>query len=825
MKLRRAIVLLSVALVGTGHAQADTIRVDINATGPTEDGLTWCTAFKNLRQALDNNTEPGTIVWVANGTYTPATCPSPPHPNACTWESPERVNTFVLRSGVQILGGFAGCDAPNPQDPDERDIDLYLTKLSGDINGDVDPQETNPEEDPGRAENSFHVVTTNGTVSTAVLEGFMIAGGNADGTQSTDPWGGGMYVVSAMPTVRECRFSRNMATLGGGLFGCCTSYPILTNCTFFQNYATTYGGGMGTIGSAANIVDCRFLQNRSDGPGAGLGIKDATGPVTITGCDFFRNEAPDVGGGAWFETGGLLYHVLLRECNFTLNKGRNGGGVYINKTNATLTLCKFIGNEAFITGPGNGEGGGAWGWLANGINQTGNSVNFHNCLFAGNYAVNEGGAVYYFAEDIIGDPEDPLVSEVLDCTITQNSADQDGGGIRRAHEMDLIVTNSILWGNTVDGVADESAQIYLGHTERTVVTYSDWQGHDGGTGNINDDPEFRDPAGVNEDATDDFWLARLSPCVDAANSSELPVGIYFDLAESLRLLDDPCTVDTGFGIPTYLDMGGYELNRCVGVEGDCDPQNLVDCDGKGGIDACEIAEFPELDQDLNGVLDDCQPQVIHGAKEVSFAAHAFGGYIDPRRESTNGIDFDQGIEEVTIVFTEPVYGQAGQNQPLQVGDFVITSTGGTTPTITQLASSDSKTVVLTLSGFIPLQEWTTIEANVWSNESGMPIVESPKNGGNAGAVDEYDRVDIGFLPCDVNQNLECEPFDVLEYRQWINLEPPQDPPQKKGIDIDYVDINRSGESDPFDLLVLRQLIGGVVPATKPWAGEQLGARP
>ena len=93
------------------------VFVDGDATGPAHDGTSWCTAFTDLNDVLMAATA-GTEIRVADGTYKPGLI---------------RTNTFLLKTGVAILGGFAGCGAV---DPDLRDLSIYESVLSGDLSGD-----------------------------------------------------------------------------------------------------------------------------------------------------------------------------------------------------------------------------------------------------------------------------------------------------------------------------------------------------------------------------------------------------------------------------------------------------------------------------------------------------------------------------------------------------------------------------------------------------------------------------------------------------------------------------------------------------------------
>ncbi|GAI80669.1 unnamed protein product, partial [marine sediment metagenome] len=140
------------------------------------------------------------------------------------------------------LNPYAGSAEP---DPDARDTDEYKTILSGDLSGDDGPNFAN------NGENSYHVVTGSNTDETAVLDGFTIAGGNAD-----EYWylayglGGGMYNKYGRATVMNCIFTGNRAVKGGGMYNESAS-PVISDCSFSANLAfyedaeeNPGGGGM-----------------------------------------------------------------------------------------------------------------------------------------------------------------------------------------------------------------------------------------------------------------------------------------------------------------------------------------------------------------------------------------------------------------------------------------------------------------------------------------------------------------------------------------------------------------------------------------------------
>ncbi len=206
------------------------------------------------------------------------------------------------------------------------------------------------------------------------------------------------------------------------------------------------------------------------------------------------------------------------------------------------------------------------------------------------------------------------------------------------------------------------------------------------------------------------------------------------------------------------------------------------------------------------VADDCPAAgILVGAAGTSFSDRAFDGFIDARRESDNGVDVNLGLSSFRIVFTTEMEDADGT--ALSADSFSIVDTAGTAPNVTSIASADGgRTVDVTLSGNIALQQWTTISVNARS-QCGQDVLA--------------DSINVGYLPGDVDQDAAVGPFDLLRFRQYVNnVSQPTE-----GVTLDYVDINRNTAQDPFDLLSFRQLINGVTPATQAWQGASLPALP
>jgi len=322
------------------------IYVDCNAPG-VNNGSSWTDAYNYLQDALaDANSSPKPIeIRVAQGTYTPDSNSVYPEGTG------DREASFNLISGVVLKGGYAGFGQP---DPNVRDIELYETILSGDLDGnDIDVNDLYDLLDhPTRAENSYHIVFVKDTNET-VLNGFTITGGNAHGNDSPHYYyGGGMYSKRSGPIVLNCKFMSNSAyKYGGGvdLDGCndCSG-PLFINCTFIGNSATD-GGGLNSDYSSSTIIGCTFIENYVSSYGAdsgdGAGIYLYHSNSKIENCHFHANSALVIGGGICNESSSSLH---VTNCLFSGNStgewGGYGGGIHNALSSAEVISCTFSGN-------------------------------------------------------------------------------------------------------------------------------------------------------------------------------------------------------------------------------------------------------------------------------------------------------------------------------------------------------------------------------------------------------------------------------------------------------------------------------------------------
>ncbi|HNQ23015.1 MAG TPA: hypothetical protein PKK06_07970 [Phycisphaerae bacterium] len=239
--------------------------VRAGATG-TGHGTSWTNAFTSLKDALDTATQPYSQVaeiWVAEGTYTPAGAGG------------ARTATFTLGSGVAVHGGFTGGET----DVSQRDPVRHVTILSGDLNGDDGPNFTNI------SDNSHHVVTASGTDATALLDGFVIRGGNPAGATVVN--GGGILNVAGHATLRNCRILNNSANLGSGMYNTTSAGPTLINCAFSGNSAAV--GTLAVVNSSTLTLIHGTLAGNTAQVAGGIFLAGSTSVATATSCVLWGN--------------------------------------------------------------------------------------------------------------------------------------------------------------------------------------------------------------------------------------------------------------------------------------------------------------------------------------------------------------------------------------------------------------------------------------------------------------------------------------------------------------------------------------------------------
>jgi predicted outer membrane repeat protein len=583
------------------QALGSVIYVNQKAIIGFNNGTSWRDAYTNLQKALAAAPK-GAEIWVAEGVYKPTT-------------DFDRSASFQLKNEVELYGGFAGNETSrNQRNPHEN-----VTILSGDTG---QANNTN--------DNSYHVVMSGATTAaTAVLDGFTVEYGNANGgSLASDLLGGGMY-NRGDPTLKSIIFSNNYATNGGGgMYN--LGNPMINNVLFYMNATLTNGGGMYNSSSSPTLNRVTFRNNFAEDGGGGMynehgsptlrnvtfsnnsgnssggGMYNASSDPTLIDVIFSNNTADGLGGGMFnissnpiltggafnsnsaFHGGGMANYSssnpILTNVTFNGNTaGYYGGGLYCTSSSSTLTGVTFSGNTAL-------EGGGGM--------YSCNSATLTNVTFSGNSAGSSGGGMVSSSN-----------STFTNVTFSGNSAGSSGGGISNIGNSTF--TNVTFSGNSADrGGGMQNA----GNPTLTNVTFSNNSAGSAGGGLRNDGRPILhntilwgntapngsqvfdnggqagcNPVSINDSAVQGGCPAG-SICTDIITTDPLlgTLGDYGGSTQTIPLQAGSSAIDTGNdascpatdqrGVArpqgSHCDLGAYEaviVNVGAGTYDDTDP--------------------------------------------------------------------------------------------------------------------------------------------------------------------------------------------------------------------------------------------------------------
>src|SRR5690606_6943874 len=120
---------------------------------------------------------------------------------------------------------------------------------------------------PGADDNAYHVVIAaglddNSIDQRAVLDGFTITGGNANGTDNITVngrllprnSGGGIVIYNASPLLKNTQVSGNLALSAGGGIRSTSSAARLINASVINNHASTGGGMSNSLGGPELVL-------------------------------------------------------------------------------------------------------------------------------------------------------------------------------------------------------------------------------------------------------------------------------------------------------------------------------------------------------------------------------------------------------------------------------------------------------------------------------------------------------------------------------------------------------------------------------------------
>ncbi|MCK5473251.1 MAG: hypothetical protein KAI59_04410, partial [Planctomycetes bacterium] len=199
----------------------------------------------------------------------------------------------------------------------------------------------------------------------------------------------------------------------------------------------------------------------------------------------------------------------ISNCIITGNSSYDGGGIDCYDGSPTIIDCVITDNDA------DGVGGAIECYDA--------TPSIINCLIKNNYSVYNGDGINCENSSAI----------VRNCTIVDN-----GDGIYADSLSSPIITNSIFWDN-----GDDLAGF-------ATATYCCIEDNDAGTGNIHDDPMFRE--GPLSPLVGNYYLSQISAgqlidsnCVNAGNNTAAALGMNVYTTCTNNVIDGG-VVDIGY---------------------------------------------------------------------------------------------------------------------------------------------------------------------------------------------------------------------------------------------------------------------------------------
>lgn len=568
-------------------------------SGCAGDGSSWANAYTDISCALaeaSSNSE----AWIMRGLYVPG---------------PISANTFQLRNGLDLYGGFAGTETSRNQRPafvlpTSTTVDpAQYTVLSGDILGNDDPANFT-----GYDENATHVIKGSGGLPIR-LDGLVVRNGYMNDDPSRVEDNGGAGLINLYGTVllsnigfvsnhgvyggafltrgggvslNSVAFVGNKAVASGGGAYIAQSDAVLADLTFSGNQAGTSGGGLTLDALKTALNNTTFSGNKAGVNGGGL-LLTAMPSVKLAKVTFDGNTAANGAGMAAIGSAGELSTVTVRNNQAS----GNGGGFYVENSGLTVSATSFTANQA-ANGAGafHALGGVAYAdvtWEGNNATNDGGALYLQGAVGAqmnrlrmlANAAAGRGGAIfsqggtnpqsYLYNADMVGNRANlgsaiclaggGLTAANLD--IVSNVAGT-AGAVSVIGGANASLKNSVLWANGAGPVHIESGSAL-------ATAYNRIEGSAAPEGN---DPKFAqlpNPGDGNWGTLGDNNYGNLnasgvdSSLIDAGDNAALPNTIETDLSGNGRRWKVPGVTATGnaAGNPNIVDIGSREYYSSI----------------------------------------------------------------------------------------------------------------------------------------------------------------------------------------------------------------------------------------------------------------------
>ena len=455
--------------------------------------------YSTIQEAIDAAVAGEDTVQVADGTYTGSgnvnldfngkaiTVTSENGPAACAIDcqsvdgvsgfyfhssegSDSVVNGFTIKNAnsmTSVAGGIYCSDDSNPTIADN-----IITGCSGLLGAGI----LSVNSSPAIVANTVNYNLGNGISCQGVLG---VASPQITGNVITGNFGNGIWCLgNASPLIDSNTISLNALLLGAGIY-CQGASPTISSNDITGN---VHGGIICKLLSEAVITGNTVANNQESGI-----YCDNSPLVTIKNNTISGNSA-EFGGGIRCD----FSSPSITGNTISGNSADKGGGICYGEDSSPTILNNIIADNSADSGGG---------ICCLDVAEKSVSSLIGNNIIKGNLVEYLGGAIYC-------EYTSPII---VNNTITKNEAGIDGGGIYARYSSTPTVTNTLLW-------IDIPNEIGLDGSSAITVTYSDVYGGYTGTGNIDEDPHFFDPA------NGDYHLMDDSLCIGAGIvTADMPV--------------------------------------------------------------------------------------------------------------------------------------------------------------------------------------------------------------------------------------------------------------------------------------------------------------
>ncbi|MDP1552042.1 MAG: hypothetical protein Q8M06_03395 [Methanobacteriaceae archaeon] len=333
--------LVLVFAVGIGDVSAapgDNIYVNDTGGNDDNDGSTWETAKKTIKNAT-NNVNPNGIINIANGQYNGSSNTGITIDKNMTINGESQTGTIINGTGINWIFHV------------NQGINFTLNNLTI----------TNATGSDGSViynnDGSVYVSDCSFIDNTATFAGGGVIYNNVGSVYVSDcsfigntatSYGGAIYNYGNV-YVSDSSFTSNTAIIGGVIYNN-GGESVVTGCSFTDNTATFGGVIYNNLGSVS-VSDSSFIGNTANYGGVIVNPYDSS--VSVTNSSFSGNTANYYGGAIYNDGGGGGGALSVTGTSFTGNIAFYSGGVIYNDgSESVVTGCSFTGNTAFSTGGG-----------------------------------------------------------------------------------------------------------------------------------------------------------------------------------------------------------------------------------------------------------------------------------------------------------------------------------------------------------------------------------------------------------------------------------------------------------------------------------------